>query len=105
MGPDEAEAMDSYASKDETLRKLADRIQARAIRRYGELLKQIEPKRRGQPSHGGTRTSRDSPGVAICMCCYARWCFYQRTDASNPRTTRGKLRPQSSHGGGIRAGG
>ena len=37
--------MASYArqAKDESLRKRADRIQARAIRRCGELLKQIEP--------------------------------------------------------------
>lgn len=43
-----AEAMASYArqAKDETLRKMADRIQARAIRRCGELLKQI-PDARG----------------------------------------------------------
>lgn len=41
-----AEALASYArqSKDDTLRKMAERIQARAIRRCGELLKQIEPK-------------------------------------------------------------
>jgi len=40
-----AEAMASYArqAKDDTLRKMADRIQARAIRRCGELLKQVEP--------------------------------------------------------------
>lgn len=40
---DKAEAMASYArqSKDDTLRKMADRIQARAIRRCGELLRQI----------------------------------------------------------------
>jgi hypothetical protein len=40
-----AEAMASYArqSEDTTLHKMADRIQARAIRRCGELLKQIEP--------------------------------------------------------------
>jgi len=45
---DKAEAIASYAkqAKDETLRKYADRIQARAIRRCGELLKQI-------PSHQG----------------------------------------------------
>ena len=38
-----AEALASYArqAKDETLRKMAERIQARAIRRCGELLKQI----------------------------------------------------------------
>src|SRR4051794_13750686 len=39
---DKAEAMASYAkqSKDQSLRLMADRIQARAIRRCGELLKQ-----------------------------------------------------------------
>jgi hypothetical protein len=39
-----AEALASYArqAKDEQLRKLADRIQARAMRRCGELLKQID---------------------------------------------------------------
>jgi len=38
-----AEAMASYArqAKDDSLRKMADRIQARAIRRCGELLRQI----------------------------------------------------------------
>lgn len=41
---DKAEALASYAkqSRDESLRKMADRIQARAIRRCGELLKQID---------------------------------------------------------------
>ena len=40
---DKAEALASYArqAEDEQLRKMADRIQARAIRRCGELLKQI----------------------------------------------------------------
>ena len=44
--------MASYArqAKDESLRKQADRIQARAIRRCGELLKQIEPDKGGRPS-------------------------------------------------------
>lgn len=44
---DKAQALASYArqSKDDQLRKLADRIQARAVRRCGELLKQIEPAR------------------------------------------------------------
>ena len=42
---DKAEALASYAkqSHDDTLRKLTDRIQARAIRRAGELLKEIAP--------------------------------------------------------------
>lgn len=40
-----AEALASYAKQahDDELRKLADRIQARAIRRCGELLRAIEP--------------------------------------------------------------
>jgi hypothetical protein len=44
-----AEAMASYAkqARNTTLRKMADRIQARAIRRCGELLKQIEPAKPG----------------------------------------------------------
>jgi len=52
---DKAEAMASYAkqAKDESLRKMADRIQARAIRRCGELLKQIEPKHTGRPPENG----------------------------------------------------
>jgi len=48
---DQAAAMASYAkqAKDDSLRVMAVRIQARAIRRCGELLKQIEPR-------PGTRT-------------------------------------------------
>lgn len=44
---DKAAALASYAkqSQDEELMKMATRIKARAIRRAGELLKQIEPKR------------------------------------------------------------
>lgn len=40
---DKAEALASYAKQanDESMRKMADRIQARAIRRCGELLKQV----------------------------------------------------------------
>jgi hypothetical protein len=53
---DKAEAMASYArqSKDDSLRKMADRIQARAIRRCGELLKQIPDENRGRRNHEGT---------------------------------------------------
>jgi hypothetical protein len=47
-------ALASYAkqSEDETLRKMADRIQARAIRRCGELLKLFD-------GRGGDRTKND----------------------------------------------
>jgi predicted transcriptional regulator len=46
---DKAEALASYARQadDDGLRKLADRIQARAVRRCGELLKQLDG-RQGQ---------------------------------------------------------
>lgn len=42
---DKMEALASYAKQadDDTLRRMCDRIQARAVRRCGELLKQIEP--------------------------------------------------------------
>ena len=47
---DKAEALASYAKQadDDTLRRHADRIQARAIRRCGELLKQFDG--RGRPA-------------------------------------------------------
>jgi hypothetical protein len=46
---DKAEALAAYArmADDDALRKTCDRIQARAIRRMGELLKQIEPAKPG----------------------------------------------------------
>ena len=53
-----AEALASYAKRagDDELRKFADRIQARAIRRCGELLKQIKP---------ATGTHRKSEGADL----------------------------------------
>lgn len=56
-----AEAMASYArqANDDSLRKMADRIQARAIRRCGELLKQVEPAKTG-PNNYGTAATRNS---------------------------------------------
>ena len=49
---DRAAALASYAkqSQDETLMKMASRIKARAARRAGELLHQIEPDKGGRPS-------------------------------------------------------
>ncbi len=59
-----AEAMASYArqANDDSLRKMADRIQARAIRRCGELLKQIEPDKgtAGRKGIGRREPSRQS---------------------------------------------
>jgi hypothetical protein len=50
-----AEALASYAKQadDDTLRKLADRIQARAVRRCGELLKQYDGRGRPNKNSGG----------------------------------------------------
>ena len=55
---DKAEALASYArqSHDDTLRQLADRIQARAIRRAGQLLQEIAPAM-------GARTDRPRDGA------------------------------------------
>lgn len=50
-----AAALASYAkqSQDDELMKMATRIRDRAIRRAGELLKQIEPKRGANQNIGG----------------------------------------------------
>lgn len=49
---DKAQALASYArqAKDDQMRKMAERIQARAINRCGELLKQIPDNNRGRPA-------------------------------------------------------
>jgi hypothetical protein len=62
---DKAQAMASYAkqAKDETLRKMSVRIQARAIRRCGELLEQVIPKP-GARSDLGTPQTRGSAADA-----------------------------------------
>jgi len=57
-----AEALASYArqSNDHTLRRYCDRIQARAIQRCGELLRQIPDNNRGRPAnviHEGALTN------------------------------------------------
>lgn len=57
---DKAEALASYAkmADDDTLRKLADRIQARAVRRCGELLKQFDGSTRNKGNDGAVKTSK-----------------------------------------------
>jgi len=59
-----AAAIKVYAEQahDETLRKLAVRIQGQAVRRYGELLKKLKPGKPGRKS-GGTvpRNSETEP--------------------------------------------
>jgi hypothetical protein len=61
---DKAAALASYAkqAEDETLMKMAARIKARAVRRAGELLQQIEPaaNRHGNSSGTGDHTSSRS---------------------------------------------
>lgn len=58
---DKAKALASYArqAKDDSMRKMAERIQARAIGRAGEILAQIEPDKGGRPpeTREGTRPS------------------------------------------------
>jgi hypothetical protein len=52
-----AEAMASYAKQanDTEMRKMADRIQARAIKRCGALLQEIDPSKGGRPPSTETR--------------------------------------------------
>ena len=59
---DKAAAMASYAkqAQDDSLHKMAVKIRARAIRRAGELLKAIEPKRGGD--RGGPKGGRPPVG-------------------------------------------
>ena len=55
----------AFAVMAGTLRKMAERIQARAIRRYGELLKQIEPGiNRYDSRHDGTDIPRNRTEAA-----------------------------------------
>jgi hypothetical protein len=63
---DKAEAMASYARQaaDETLRKLADRIQERAVRRLGELLKQYDGRGNNQHGDGGVPTQKEAAEAA-----------------------------------------
>jgi AraC-like DNA-binding protein len=60
---DKAAALASYAkqSGDETLHRYADRIKARAIRRGGELTKQIEP---GNTARDKKRRVGDGPPLS-----------------------------------------
>lgn len=65
-----AEALASYAKQadDDTLRKYADRIQARAIRRCGELLKQFDARgdhrKKDGPVHSSQREAADQAGMS-----------------------------------------
>ncbi len=54
---DKASALASYArqAKDHTLRLMAERIQARAVRRCGELLKQVPSGQGSRNQHGEVR--------------------------------------------------
>ncbi len=59
---DKAAALASYAKQadDDTLQRYAERIRARAVRKCGELLKEIKPAKGGRPSKetgGGGPTS------------------------------------------------
>jgi hypothetical protein len=60
---DKAEALSSYARQadDDALRQLADRIQARAIRRCGELLREIAP---AKNQHDANARARDGTGLS-----------------------------------------
>lgn len=59
---DKAAALASYArqSQDESLRRMAERIQARAIKRCGALLAEVEPQTGKRNQHTALRTDTDT---------------------------------------------
>lgn len=59
-----AAALSSYArqAKDESLRRMADRIQARATRRCGELLKQVPAAKGGWPDSNSSSQTVTASG-------------------------------------------
>ncbi len=63
---DKAAALASYArqSHDETLEKMAKRIRVRAIRRCGELLKQVEAGQTGPRVEGRQRPATRTEAAA-----------------------------------------
>ena len=97
-----AEALASYARQadDHSLRKLADRIQARAVRRCGELLKQFDGRPQNamkQNDGGGTLISRreaaanagmskDQQVTAVRVANVPRDQFEQAVDGEKPLT-------------------
>lgn len=99
---DKAQALASYArqSKDESLRKTADRIQARAIRRCGELLREynakgkrtdIEPKGPVSPKsrkEAGKQAglSQDQVKDAVRVANVAPALFESQVESENPPT-------------------
>jgi hypothetical protein len=67
---DEAKALDSYARQvnDDSMHKMADRIQGRAVRRAGELLQEITPQSGARgPAH--SYRCRKSSIVRNAFCC------------------------------------
>jgi len=62
---DKAEALASYAkqSKDESLRKMADRIQARAVRRAGELYRQFSQGKGGDRKSDEYQSAGDHTSI------------------------------------------
>ena len=98
-----AEALASYAkqAEDDTLRKQCDRIQARAQRRMGELLKAIErPEQGGRPKKNGggaspvsrasaardAGLSRDQQKVAVRVANIPAKDFEQAVESDEPPT-------------------
>lgn len=100
---DKAQALASYAKQanDEELMKMSTRIRDRAIRRAGELLKQIEPSKGGRPSEtrGGASPSftrkeaaadagmsPDQAKMAVRIANVPRESFEAQVESANPPT-------------------
>ena len=103
---DKAAALASYAkqAKDDSLHKMALRIQGRAVRRCGELLKQVEPARGAEPEHSCRAPCRKlralklpqmpgSPGTSATLLC--AWLLCRLRSSSGKSSPR--LHQQSQH--------
>ncbi len=96
---DEAAALASYAKQanDETLHRYADRIKARAIRRMGKLLEQVEPAKGGDRRSKGGHPSVDSRKAAAAA---AGLSEHQTKQALRMATVRMRSSPTCQHGSG-----
>lgn len=88
---DKAAALASYAkqAEDDQLLNLSKRIKARALRRAGELLKQIDPSKGGRPAETGVGTHTSfSRGDAAAEAGMSKHQQVQATRVANvPRET------------------
>jgi hypothetical protein len=93
-----AEALASYAKQanDTALRKMADRIQARAIRRCGELLQQIKSESKANLKQGSRRAGAlPSETRALRVANVPKDQFDKQVESENPPTAGWRSKERS----------